>query len=890
MQIHSITIDNIRSIEHLELRDIPASGVCMISGPNEVGKSTIVEAIDLVLSEKSTAQKKWIKSMRRVGSTEPMQVSLEATIGDQHFTISKQFLNKPTARLVIHSPNPRTYTGDQANDELLQIIDEHLDSNLHKLLFVKQGALDHTLGEVGFNQLEKPLQLAGAGDGAGIAQGSQSELMAKVRDEVSRYYTKTGKPSKELKHAQQEVEDATKRHAEARAAITDLSAQLENYEAAEAELARLKPQIPELKQQVEASQREVVRAEKRESERERLQTKKDVEEQKKQRIEERKKQRARAAEELAASAQRVTECERTQQELELQAKEHAEKIEGLRSALDAAVGAEQSARADYRVWEQHQHAVRERIRHQKDTEFLAQYDEYTAEISQQKKKLPEDVPSGADIARAEEIAEKIVYAQATVAAASSTLTLSAAAGAEIAVNGEPQTLSDTATVVQVSERTTLRIGEVDAVIEPAANVAAEKDALDQLIRERDQLCTEFEVDSVQQLKQIATTAESITADIARLKKARTRHAGKRDVDDIRDAVEKFQAAELPEGISADEAGEKALEERLHELRTAVEQADAATAKARTNLEEARTSRIDQDAAVAREKLKDAIDEQKRRAQALEAAEQEHSDEAEEEELRSLDAHLATLSAALQALEEDDSVLSLEKARRAAEQDETLLKNTEGHLEEAYRRQSEIKGSINAFEGAAEKEKIAKAELERRESILARTQHKADVAKLLLDTLERHYRDVTQRYAKPIREELERLAAQLHEGDVSYEFDETGLVGRVIREEQLSVDELSGGASEQVGLMLRLAIANLAANNADSDGVDTVMPVIMDDALGNSDVLRLKRLSGLIEREAASKQIFLMTCDPQRFAAIGKRKEYRVEELKRAANETPLSKR
>ena len=52
MRIHSLEIKNVRGIEHLVLDDLPETGVVVIHGENEAGKSTIVEALDVVLTEK----------------------------------------------------------------------------------------------------------------------------------------------------------------------------------------------------------------------------------------------------------------------------------------------------------------------------------------------------------------------------------------------------------------------------------------------------------------------------------------------------------------------------------------------------------------------------------------------------------------------------------------------------------------------------------------------------------------------------------------------------------------------------------------------------------------------------------------------------------------------
>ena len=46
MQIHKIDISNFRTIDHVTL-EFPDTGVTVISGPNEVGKSSVVRALTM---------------------------------------------------------------------------------------------------------------------------------------------------------------------------------------------------------------------------------------------------------------------------------------------------------------------------------------------------------------------------------------------------------------------------------------------------------------------------------------------------------------------------------------------------------------------------------------------------------------------------------------------------------------------------------------------------------------------------------------------------------------------------------------------------------------------------------------------------------------------------
>ncbi|NLP38267.1 MAG: AAA family ATPase, partial [Corynebacterium pollutisoli] len=52
MRIHSLTIENFRGIERLTLEELPETGVIVIHGDNEQGKSTILDALHAALYEK----------------------------------------------------------------------------------------------------------------------------------------------------------------------------------------------------------------------------------------------------------------------------------------------------------------------------------------------------------------------------------------------------------------------------------------------------------------------------------------------------------------------------------------------------------------------------------------------------------------------------------------------------------------------------------------------------------------------------------------------------------------------------------------------------------------------------------------------------------------------
>lgn len=80
----------------------------------------------------------------------------------------------------------------------------------------------------------------------------------------------------------------------------------------------------------------------------------------------------------------------------------------------------------------------------------------------------------------------------------------------------------------------------------------------------------------------------------------------------------------------------------------------------------------------------------------------------------------------------------------------------------------------------------------------------------------------------------------------------------------SFDELSGGAREQLAAAVRLAMAEVLA--ADHDGC---LPVVFDDAFAYSDPERVIQLQRMLDLAAhRGLQVIVLTCNPSDYAALG----------------------
>ena len=141
MRIHSLVINNVRAVEHLELTDLPDTGVILIHGDNEAGKSTILDALDAVLTIKHDSSAAKIRALYPIGRDEQPDITLGATIGPYTFTVHKRFGKgaKGKAELIITAPHREELAGEQAHDRLKEIIAEHVDTELFNALFLRQG-------------------------------------------------------------------------------------------------------------------------------------------------------------------------------------------------------------------------------------------------------------------------------------------------------------------------------------------------------------------------------------------------------------------------------------------------------------------------------------------------------------------------------------------------------------------------------------------------------------------------------------------------------------------------------------------------------------------------------------------------------------------------------
>jgi uncharacterized protein YhaN len=89
-------------------------------------------------------------------------------------------------------------------------------------------------------------------------------------------------------------------------------------------------------------------------------------------------------------------------------------------------------------------------------------------------------------------------------------------------------------------------------------------------------------------------------------------------------------------------------------------------------------------------------------------------------------------------------------------------------------------------------------------------------------------------------------------------------------------DLSGGAREQLALVVRVALARVFAKQ------NRAMPLVLDDVLGWTDDRRLRAMLYVLERTARDMQVILLTCHPERFRPLLGASTFDLDAIKKAA--------
>ena len=858
MRIHRLELTNVRGIEHLVLDDLPETGVVVIHGENEAGKSTIVEALDVVLTEKHSGRSKRIRALQPVGKDVAPEVMAELSVGEYRFRIAKRWLSKKSCELNISSPRPAQFTGSQADDELERILSEHLDRSLVDALFMRQDDTGEAISVVGIPSLTRALERE-----SGLAEeevsGDDSALLARVDKEYQRYFTAAkGNPAGGYKESAEALSRAEEEYAEATRVLRELDSVVERYEQLERDQAAAQSELP-------AAQADLTDKQSRAEEAATAQAKLDSH----------KATLERATDDLARAQSAVTE----RAELVTAAEEAARAAEAaqyrLTAAQDKAKGeAEEKERLEKRlaVAKEDYAAARSTLkqaRRQQDKQKFEQLsarleslDALASEVEQARAVVAQRgrEVTAADITGLHKADSALSVAERLHEAAAAKVHFSGPAGSTIRVDGEDiEVREDTA--IELVDSRVITIGDITARFSAGSYSAedTQRDVEQARMRLRDLL-------DILGVGSVAAAEEA--------------HEAHRAQNDALDAATRALNAELgPDDLAGLRSQHSALAEKVADLEDTVE-VDLPAAEA---AEEAASEKVDaldrelvpyRESRLAHEVVRldaelDAARENAQRVTRELASERERAaDDALHTEVTRLEATVADLCGQLDHMEAVD----LDTANSLVEGAQSHLAYLTDRIQRCEVDLGRLSSEVNFHSGAAERAQQATAAVEMARALYESVDKRAQAARYLREILLKHRDAARQRYAAPFVAALSQLARTVYGGEITFELDEDlRVIARTQYNETVSLASLSGGAREQLAILTRFAIAQLV-------GAESV-PVIVDDALGSTDRHRLQLMATLFSHVGRDNQVLVFTCMPERYSRVPGRDERDIASLK-----------
>lgn len=876
MRIYGIRLHDYRGVVDRVVEPDP-TGVTVIEGPNEVGKSSLAEALDLILENPDDSKKQAVRVTKPVDRDVGPEIEVDIEVGAYRFSYSKRFLKRPETRLRIVTPKPENHTGREAHERVQQILAEGLDTDLWKALRVLQ---DQGVGQASIAHATSLTQALDRAAGGEVAGEREQGIFDAVYSEYSTYFTDTGKPKKERTEATAAVEQA-------QCEVARLERELGSVEELVARSAALERRVLELS-------RDVAEACRIKSAREQQAKELADQEEKLLRLKlargqaletvRRRQQESGARNGLVETAEQAAATVADLAQRDADAKPALvmanEALAKARVALEEAKDEAREATAQAELSAKDEQYHRDKLDLDMLRERRQRIEARRAEREQAREILDGSKVDDRLLDQLRKANEVLIRLGAQLEAGSPKLRVTALADLALDLGAARRTLRVGESFEEtVGERRALSIPGV-AELEVIAGTS-----LDELVKRRDQ--AQAQLGALLEQGGVVGLDQAERSRLARRDAERKIEAADEDIRQaLRDLtleqmlgkitrleprVESYPssraaAGALPESFDVARAARQAAEERRGQAEKRVRAQSARHEAAERQFHEVSTQaeRLRYELGVHSKLLEE-------RAQALRVARQHRADTELARDLEEAERAAALAEAAWdsarQALQGKDPDRIRHLATNAHNAVDRLTRELRQHEDEqnAVLANLELLGAKGLYDALQD----AKTRLEHVLAQERRLEARAAAAKLLYDTMRRQ-RDAARRaYAAPLRAKILELGRYLYDRSFDIELDDKlAIVRRSLAGLTLPFESLSVGAKEQLGLIMRLACSLLIDPN---EGV----PLIFDDTLGHTDPERLEGMGAMLSHAGERCQIIILTCSPGRFQHIGSARTIRL---------------
>jgi hypothetical protein len=863
MKLHRLVLTNYRGITHRDI-EFPEHGVVVVCGANEVGKTSMIEALDLLLESKDRSTKKEVKQVKPTHADVGSEVLAEISTGPYRFVYRKRFHKKCETELTILAPHREQLTGDEAHERVLAMLGETVDTGLWHAQRVLQAGSTAAVDLSECDALSRALDLA-AGDDAALS-GTEPLLIERIDAEYGRYFTATGRPTGEwaaaiaqLRAADEdvarcaaavaEVDERVRRHADLAERLAGLAdhrqgtaQRLTAAQAAAGALGELAGQLRQAQLVATAAQGTCAASSAAQAERVRLRD--DV------------AARTVAVTELQAQLTVAIGAEATAREVaEMACAAAAESGEAIAAAQAAAEEARRVVDALANSEEAQRLAAR-----------LERVEAAEGQIGHLTEQLAGIALTGEVMADIESAAALVERIEAQLALTATTVEFTAATDLELMVGEQTIRLSAGQRWAPASSSPTTveLLGVMSLRIDPGAttsNAQTKLEAAQRVLGEALQQGGSADIADARAIdrhrRELASNRGQLAATLAGLCEGEGVAEMHTRLAELQEAISPELLVAGVDGNAARAAFVAAIEAR-EKARGEAELHQRAVTLAKTGLTEKGTA-----AAVLRSKLTDATGELDGAVERLTVLRAANDDEeltaraaADVEAQRQADIVVAELARRYAAADPGavDAELASAKAAAAAQEREHA---------EVGQALNDITVELGVMGNEGRKGSLDAAQIAREHAFAehSRVSRRARAAQLLRSVMARHRDNTRQRYVQPFRTEIERLGRAVFGPTFEVEIDsDLRICNRTLDGRTVPYESLSGGAKEQLGILARLAGAALVAPQ------DTV-PVVIDDALGFTDPERLTKMGAVFDTVGDHGQVIVLTCTPTRYLGV-----------------------
>lgn len=884
MKLRSLAVNQFRKFTSPVKLEGIEDGLNIVVGPNEMGKSTLLDALRAVLFEKHDSKAKSVREMRNERNQAAPVVELTFELEDGIHSVSKRFLKKSYASL--RCPDGTTLNGADAESRLRDILNFSEPGKaaanpealgMWNILWVKQGQSFGTpnLPESARADLHGALE-SEVGTVLGGRRGR--ELPRMVEKQLRELVTQTGRKRGKYKTASEQTDTLKEELEKLNAKKRDLSDTLKNLEDAQEKQKRFSDpgRNEEDRKKLERARIRLSELSEIENRVEKAESELKVRELRLERAEGERKQRHDLKSDVAKGKSALDNLREKLEETRAQEKQAWKNLEKLRAEEREAEMASKKA-DEIALTKSRLLTIVELNTRVRDLDSRLE-----KALNAEKRELEARNRASA-IAVTENMIGRIAAAEKEVQKAASRLdatstliTFEMENPSGIEVDGLP--LRSGKDSLQAISPTTIAIPERGNItVEPAVKnhdelLGQHREAESRLRDVLNEAC----VSTVKEAEDLYSDRQRHLQDAEFARREAELHApstddyeaGTRALADytekqrqiLKNEMDSLSLRELPEHLKAET-----------DLQNAADNSEAA----RHALDKARAA-LDGPEDILKSLGKELASTEARCEEGekglngllrkLEKAEEERTEEELEEET----------AAAQGAVEKQEATVAELHAKRSADDTLEQVEARVNRLEKAaedrrskyQRRELDIRGMQSRVEvlegiGLDEDMERKKRELELWEQERRRYEREEQVLSILLETLRDAEREAKELYLSPITNRIRPYLQLLFPGsDIT--IDENLRITGVIREAgyEESFPLLSMGTQEQIAVLVRLAFAEMLVEQGHP------ATVVLDDALVFSDDTRMNRMFDILNVASRKVQILIFTCREQLFEDIG----------------------